>query len=125
MYYTTNSLFKILNDLDSINETLSVKEYYVHENDENYFIEVELPRFKKENISIKVIENTLKITAEREEGDIKFWNNKKTKTKFAKEFSLGEKINRKNISSKFEDGLLEITIPKIKNVDDEITVEIK
>jgi HSP20 family protein len=125
MYYTTNSLFKILNDLDSINETLSVKEYYIHENDENYFIEVELPRFKKENISIKVIENTLKITAEREEGDIKFWNNKKTKTKFAKEFSLGEKINKKGITSKFEDGLLEITIPKIKNVDDEITVEVK
>jgi HSP20 family protein len=67
-------------------------------------LRVETPGIKKEDISIDMEGNTLKISVQSQD----------KKSKFEKKIFLGHnsEIDTKNISAKYENGLLEIFLPK-------------
>jgi HSP20 family protein len=69
------------------------------ETDTQYNIEIELPRFKREDIKIEVTKGIIKISA------------KNARSSYVREFSLSYSDLNK-IESKLEDGVLKITIPK-------------
>ncbi len=90
------------------------------ENDKNYFISVDLPGMKKEDIKIEVLENSLVISGERQSEQRTDTDNYQRSEKiygsFRRSFSLPKAVDIENIQALHEDGVLEITIPKTQEV---------
>lgn len=86
------------------------------EDDKNYYIEVELAGVAKDGIDLKVDNNILSITAQREsKKDIKADNYHKIESsfgKFERSFRLPNNADIDKIEADSNNGLLEIKIPK-------------
>jgi len=91
------------------------------EADDAYFIEVDLPGVKKEDIDIKVDENVLTISGVRklkeEQKEEEFYKVESMYGKFERSFSLPEDADVDNIEAHSENGVLEIKIPKVQKVE--------
>jgi HSP20 family protein len=91
------------------------------EGDDAYYIEVELPGVKKEDISIDVDENTLTISGERkikdEHKEDNFYKVESLYGKFERSFALPEDVDSDNIEASSSNGVLEIKIPKVAKVE--------
>lgn len=89
----------------------------VSENDKSYQIEVALPGFSKEEISISFEEDVLRVSAGHETKenaeDTKYtWNEFGFKVKYERTFQLPETVDHDGISASHENGILRITLPK-------------
>lgn len=86
------------------------------EDKDNYYIDIELPGVAKEGIDLKVDNNILSITAQREsKKEIKGENYQRTESsfgKFQRSFTLPNDANSEKIEANSKNGLLEIKIPK-------------
>jgi HSP20 family protein len=79
--------------------------------DTEYKVEVELPRFRKEEIRVEVVKNTLQISA------------KNARSSYVRSFSLSDAdFDKSNV--KLEDGVLTVTIPKLESSKSKV-LEIK
>ncbi len=99
------------------------------EGKEAYHIEVELPGIKKEEVEVKVEENVLTISGERNLRDeVKEEDYHKVESyygKFSRSFTLPERVDVENIHAESTDGLLEVVIPKLKVDTSSKKIEIK
>ena len=89
----------------------------VREDEKNYMLELALPGFAKEEITIKFEDEVLTITAGRqpkedEKGPIYTWNEFGYKSKYERSFQLPETVNADEISAAFDNGILLVTLPK-------------
>jgi len=89
----------------------------VREDEKNYTIELALPGFSKEEITIKFEEEVLTITAGHQpKEDVKgpkyTWNEFGFKSKYERSFQLPETVNADDINAAFENGILLVTLPK-------------
>jgi len=89
----------------------------VREDEKNYLLELALPGFSKEEITIKFEEEVLTITAGREpkedeKGPKYTWNEFGYKSRYERSFQLPETVNADEISAAFENGILFVTLPK-------------
>ena len=75
----------------------------ISENDSEFTIEILLPGFKKEDVSIKTIDDFLEI-----HGSSSRWE----KVDYNKRYTLPDEIDATKIEAKMEDGILVITLPK-------------
>ena len=86
-----------------------------------YHVEVDLPGIKKEDIDIKVEDNTLVVSGERKVRDeVKeddYYKVESSFGTFSRSFSLPEEVDIENIHAESEDGVLEVIIPKLKTVE--------
>ena len=95
--------------------------------DENaYVVEVDLPGVKKEDIKVNIDheKRTLTISGERKfKEEVKkddYYKIESSYGKFMRTFSLPENVDVENIDAKTEDGVLHITLPKVKKEEKEI-----
>ena len=99
------------------------------ETEENYHIEVELPGVKKEDVDIKIDGNVLTIAGERNvKEEVKDEDYHKIESRyglFSRSFTLPERVDTSNIEAEFINGILEITIPKLKIDTSSKKIEIK
>ena len=72
----------------------------VHENEEDYEMDVDLPGFKKDQIQINLENGYLTISAAKEHDSEK------------KKHGKGEGVKTEDVKAKFEDGVLKLCIPK-------------
>ena len=83
-----------------------------------YHIEVDLPGVKKEDISIDIKENQIVISGERnfkeERTDKDYYKVESSYGKFQRSFALPENVDVENIEASSTDGVLEVTLPKLK-----------
>jgi HSP20 family protein len=90
------------------------------ETETSYHIEVELPGVKKEDVDIKVDGNVLIISGERNvREEVKDEDYHKVESRyglFSRSFTLPEKVDTAKIEAGFENGILDISIPKL-NID--------
>ncbi len=89
----------------------------VREDEKGYTIELALPGFSKEEISINFEEEVLTVTAghqpkEDVQGPKYTWNEFGYKSRYERSFQLPETVDADNISAAFENGILLVTIPK-------------
>ena len=89
----------------------------VREDENNYSLELALPGFSKEEITIKFEDEVLTITAGRqpkedEKGPKYTWNEFGYKSKYERSFQLPETVNADEIGAAFENGILLVTLPK-------------
>jgi HSP20 family protein len=89
----------------------------VREDEKNYMLELALPGFAKEEITIKFEDEVLTITAGRqpkedEKGPKYTWNEFGYKSKYERSFQLPETVNADEIGAAFNNGILMVTLPK-------------
>ena len=99
------------------------------ETEEAYHIEVELPGVKKEDVEIQVDGNVLTISGERKvRQEVKEEDYHRIESRygsFSRSFTLPEKVDIANIQAEFENGVLEVVIPKLKVDTSSKKIEIK
>ena len=87
----------------------------VIENDKEYIIEVMLAGIKKEDITVKVDKDVLKIKAIRNEvKDLKYNRKESFTGTYKRLFTLPELADVENIGASLEDGVLKVIVPKLE-----------
>lgn len=89
----------------------------VTENDQEYRVLAEMPGVKKEEISITINGNEVAVTAEvRHEKDVKNGETvlcaERYYGKIHRVFTLGQEVDDATAHAKYNDGVLELTLPK-------------
>lgn len=100
----------------------------VVEEEDYYLIEVAIPGFAKEDVSIKVENGSIKISAEKKDTkeDTKYLRREFGVYKFERSFKLADTINQQNISAEVINGILNIVLPKVEEKKPEVhNIEIK
>ncbi len=88
----------------------------IEENDENFLITAELPGLSRDDVHIMLENNRLTISGEKkveEKHDEKNYHRLERRNgKFIRRFDLPGAVDQKKIDAGFNNGILEITIPK-------------
>lgn len=89
----------------------------VQEFEDKYKLDLELPGYKKEDIQAEVKDGYLTINAEHtdsseEKEDGKYIRRERFYGKCQRSFYVGDAITHEDIQAKFENGILEVVIPK-------------
>ncbi len=87
-----------------------------------YYIEIDLPGVKKEDVDVSVDKNVLTISGKRESSEeVKeddYYRVESAYGKFSRSFTLPENVDVEKIQASSEDGVLEIAIPKQEVIKD-------
>ena len=88
----------------------------ISEDDHNIILKAEIPGMKAEDLHISLENNVLTISGERkfqgEETKENFHRIERRYGKFARSFTLPAGVDAANVNATFEDGVLNITLPK-------------
>ena len=105
----------------------------VREHEDHYEVEIDLPGFKKEEITVELKNGYLTITAAK--GVDENEENKKGKIVRQERYSgvmqrsyyVGEEMTNEDIKAKYEDGVLKLNIPKqdVKKIPEKHTISIE
>jgi HSP20 family protein len=117
-FWNTHSFFE--KELDKLLDT-KTEEFYtpaceITETEKQYLVSMDIPGINKEDIGLEVKENQLYVTGKRK------WESKSEKDnvlrserrygKFSRVFTLPQNVNADMIEARFENGVLEILLPK-------------
>lgn len=90
----------------------------IYETPENLVIKVEVPGVEKEDITVEVKDDNLCLKGERKfEKDVKEENYHRMERSygaFKRIFSLPTTVDKEKVTASFKNGVLEITLPKIR-----------
>jgi HSP20 family protein len=89
----------------------------VSENDKEYQVLADLPGVKKEDISITISGNQVSVSAEvKHEKDVEkgetMLRGERYYGKIQRAFALGQEVDQATAQAKYNDGVLELTLPK-------------
>ena len=90
----------------------------VRETDSGYEVDVDLPGFKKDEISAKLDNGYLTISAakgldkENNKENGKYIRRERYVGSMSRSFYVGEDVTQEDIKAKFEDGILKLSVPK-------------
>ena len=90
----------------------------VRETDNSYELDIDLPGFKKEDVRIELDKGYLTIsasrTADNDEKDKKgqYIRRERYSGECSRSFYIGENVEPKDVTAKFENGILQIAFPK-------------
>ena len=102
----------------------------IYEKDGNYHIEMDVPGFSKEDISVEAKDGYLTISAEKknevnEEDEKKnYIRRERVYGKYERTFYVGD-LDQDKIDAEFNNGCLKITVPKKEEVENKKVIEIK
>lgn len=93
----------------------------VIENDKDYLFEVAAPGFNKSNFDVTVDGDKLEISgnysSENNEEEGNYKRREFSYSSFKRSFTLPKDVTQEDISAKYENGILNITVPKSNNKD--------
>ena len=90
----------------------------VHEKDEQYEIDIDLPGFKKDEIKLTLENGYLSVSAakglDKDEKDKKgkIIRQERYAGAMQRSFYVGDAVKQEDVKAKFEDGVLKLSIPK-------------
>jgi HSP20 family protein len=89
----------------------------VSENDKEYQVRADLPGVKKEDISITISGNEVAVSAEvKQEKDVEkgetMLRSERYYGKIQRAFALAQEVDEATAQAKYNDGVLELTLPK-------------
>ena len=102
----------------------------VFEKEDKFVVKAELPGMKEEDIDVSVVGDTLTIKGERKaETEVKeedYYCCERSYGSFLRSIALPSNVDAKKIEASFEDGVLEVSLPKAAEVKPKkITVSAK
>ena len=89
----------------------------VYEYDDKIGIVAEIPGLDKSNVSVEVEEDVLIISGDKhgfDDSGGKCITRELKQSSFKRSFNLGEHLDGDDVSAKFKDGMLSISVPKIE-----------
>lgn len=90
----------------------------VQELDDKYVLLLFAPGFEKEDFLIATLDNTLSISVEKKEQEDQNWRRQEyTPGSFKRQFELNEKVDKNDISAKYENGVLIVNLPKLEGFE--------
>ena len=90
----------------------------VRETDGTYELDIDLPGFKKDEINAEIRDGYLTVSAakgldkDQSEKDGRYIRRERYAGQCSRSFYVGEGVTEQDISAKFEDGILRLSIPK-------------
>lgn len=104
----------------------------VRETEGSYELDIDLPGFKKDEITVEVKNGCLNISAakgldkEEKDKDGKYIRQERYAGSCSRSFYIGNEIDPAAVTAKFENGILQISVPKAsRQLPAKSTVEIK
>lgn len=92
----------------------------VFDKEDKYVVKAELPGMKEEDIDVSVVGDTLTIKGERKaETEVKeedYYCCERSYGSFFRSIALPPNVDTKKIEASFEDGVLEVSLPKAPEV---------
>jgi HSP20 family protein len=89
----------------------------IYETSEEYVVELEVPGFVEEQLSVEVSDHTIVVTGTREEAkeetEKAYRLQERLERTFKREFRLPSEADREHVSAHFEQGILEVHAPKL------------
>lgn len=99
----------------------------VQEHGDHYEVDIDLPGFKKEELSLELKDGYLLISAakgldkdEKEEKTGKFVRRERYAGSMSRSFYVGEEVKEEDIHAKYESGVLRLSIPKKENKKEKV-----
>ena len=102
----------------------------IYEKGGDYHIEMDIPGFNKDEISVETKDGYLIIKAEKknevneEDKDKNYIRRERTYGKYERSFYLGD-LDEDKIDASFENGMLKLVVPKKEEVETKKVIEIK
>ena len=98
----------------------SIMKTDIREKGDNYIIEMDLPGYEKENISLELKDGYLTVSAKVEKENNNDENERYVhKERFygecSRNFFVGEDVSEEDIHAEFKNGILKITMPKMED----------
>lgn len=116
-----NDMFDTIEYDDAMKCDIYEKEGLVH-------IELDVPGFNKDDISIELSKGNLIVTAKKEEKETenkKYYRRERNfYGKYSRSFYLGD-VEEDQVDASFKDGILTITVPKEATKENKKLIEIK
>lgn len=106
-----------INNLFGSNIYNDIPPYNIVDNDKEFLIEFSVPGFDKKDFLLEVEENNLKVSklsSKDNKPENNFFKRQFNYSQFEKNFTIPEEVNIEKINSKYENGILKIFLPKIK-----------
>lgn len=106
----------------------------VRETDDSYEVDIDLPGFKKDEVTAQLNDGYITISAakgldkdEKDKKTGKYIRKERYAGSLSRSFYVGENLTQDEISAKFENGILQLTIPKkdAKAVEDSNFISIE
>ena len=98
-----------------------------YEKEDAIVFKAELPGVKKEDVDIDINNNVLTIKGERHYEDVKdeeYYRRERFHGKFQRAFTLPDNVDTSNIDASYNEGVLEVTVPKTEETQTK-KIEIK
>lgn len=117
MLSTFNEFFDQMDEFPALKGNLKSLRTDIMENKDAYVVEVDLPGFSKDDVTIEVEDNQLTIRAKREEieetkdSENRFIRRERHFGEFVRQFYV-DNIDENRIEAKLKDGVLTIILPK-------------
>lgn len=100
----------------------------VYQEDKNYFVEVDLPGYKREEISVEFNDDVLTIKAEHREeeenSEKKYFYRSRKCSEFMRQIRFSN-INHEQIDAQFNEGVLKIKLPTKEQQEVVNKIEVK
>ena len=90
----------------------------VHEHEDHYDVDVDLPGFTKDEIELQLNDGYLSITAskgldeEKQNNEGRVVRRERYAGTMSRSFYVGEQVTEEEIKARFENGVLKLTVPK-------------
>ena len=90
----------------------------VRETENTYEVDIDLPGFKKDEIDVDLKDGYLTISARRsgargeKDGEGRYIRQERYTGSCARSFYVGEELKPEDVKARFEDGVLELSLPK-------------
>ena len=106
----------------------------IREKDGSYEMDIDLPGFKKDEVKAKLENGFLTISAEKgldrdqKDNEGRFIRQERYAGAMSRSFYVGDSVKQEDITAKFEDGILRLSVPKqemkkLENKDQYIAIE--
>ena len=106
-----------INNLFGSNIYNDIPPYNIVDNDKEFLIEFSVPGFDKKDFLLEVEENNLKVSklsSKNNKTENNFFKRQFNYSQFEKNFTIPEEVSIEKINSKYDNGILKIFLPKIK-----------
>lgn len=113
-FFRTPRLFDL--DEDFFDSDTSAPPANIRETDKEYKLDLSVPGMKRDDFDVDVENGVLTISSEKEEerneDDKNFHRREFSYNSFSRTFTLPDNVDENNIGAKYDNGMLQVTIPK-------------
>ena len=88
----------------------------VCEDDQNYYVDINVPGVEKDAIDLTLTDKSLVIKGERAVEEGKYFRQERLAGVFQRIVAIPDPVDREKVSAKYKNGVLEVVLPKSESI---------